>query len=278
VIDQLQIIHSTPANQKEIPLGFDQWKTCLRSIYFGEENSQITHSGVDAYEFILQVICGLHSPMIGETEILAQFKKFLENNPDAITHKISHKLIQDAKTLRTKYLKGYGSQSYGSYTLKESKGFDSIVILGAGSLAQEIVPIIKDFSGEIVIRTRSPEKALPIQEKYPQIIIEKEKQNYNNALAVIAAPIPSNVLEDLLDNNFTKSSVLDMRSVQDGAPLRLKQETYYKTLTEIFSEIEATQKILLLTAKKMKDEIKVLSNRWHNQVQVRPFGWEDLCC
>lgn len=278
MINQLQIVHSSNGDQKDIPPGFTEWKTCLRSIFFGDENLKTTHSGVDAYEFILQVICGLHSPMIGETEILAQFKKFLETNPDVITHKISHKLIQDAKTLRTKYLKSYGSQSYGSYTLKESKGFDSIVLLGAGSLVQEIVPIIKDFSGKIIIRTRSPEKALPIQKKYPQVNIENEKREYSNSLIVIAAPIPSNVLENLIDNQFKDSSVLDMRSIQDGPALALKYHPKYKTLTEIFSEIEATQKVLQLTAKKMKDEIKELSHRWHKQAQVRPFGWEDLCC
>lgn len=278
MINQLQIIHRSHGNQRDIPEGFTEWKTCLRSIFFGDEHSDTTHSGTDAYEFILQVICGLHSPMIGETEILAQFKNFLEKNPNTITRKISNKLIQDAKTLRTKYLKSYGSQSYGSYTLKESKGFDTIVLLGAGSLVQEIVPIIKDFPGKIVIRTRSPEKALPIKEKYPQVQIETEKNQYKNALVVIAAPIPTHVLENLINENFSDSSILDMRSVQDGPALNIHNEFAYKTLTEIFAEIEATQKVLQLTARKMKDEIKELSERWHKQAQMRPFGWEDLCC
>lgn len=280
MINQLQIIHSKHGQDLEVPKDFTEWKTCLRSIYFGNQSTSVTHSGVEAYELLLQIICGLHSPMIGETEILSQFKTFIDLNPNLITHKISHKLIQDAKSLRTTYLKGYGSQSYGSYTLKKSKDKDQIVILGAGSLAQEILPIIRDFEGEIIVKTRSPLKSVELSRKFPQVRIESLElnQEFNNALMVVAAPLPTDTLEAIVKQQLNSSLILDMRSTTDGPRLTNTGCSSYQTLTEIFSEIEKTQKVLALAAAKMKSEIKERSLRWHKQTQVRPFGWEDLCC
>ncbi|MGH9904348.1 MAG: hypothetical protein ACRD8U_02050, partial [Pyrinomonadaceae bacterium] len=57
-----------------------QWETCLRRIVFVPPDqvaaisvirgtsSDIYH-GEDAYRFLLEAICGLHSPLVGETEV-----------------------------------------------------------------------------------------------------------------------------------------------------------------------------------------------------------------
>ncbi|MBK24903.1 MAG: hypothetical protein CME70_12965 [Halobacteriovorax sp.] len=279
MINQLQILHTKPEQTIQLEPGYIEWKTCLRSIFFGKNLSSPTHSGVHAYRFLLEIVCGLHSPLIGETEILCQFKNFIKENPKTITPKISQKIIKDAKYLRTKYLKNYGSQSYGSYALKKSAPHDRIIIFGAGSLAQEILPIIKSSCGEIIIKVRNVAKAIDKFSNYRNIQIESlEKRNQKeNALIIIAAPISSEVLESIIHSNYSSSSILDLRSVRDGRALQIEESYQYKTLKEIFSEIEETQKVLHLTSIKMKEEIKELSNKWNKQAIARPFGWEDLC-
>lgn len=279
MINDLRITHTNQATQAIMPEVSIHWKTCLRSIYF-HSSPTATHTGTDAYEFLLQVICGLHSPMLGETEILSQFKKFLELNPNAIMPKLSNRLIQDAKKLRTQYLKGYGPQSYGSYTLKSSKDHKKkIIILGAGSLAQEIVPIVKDFPGKVIVKSRNLIKAQATFKRYEQVELQALNQNIpeKDALLVIAAPIESKLLEDMINLQYTNCSILDMRSSHDGPALKLEQAAPYKTLQEIFSDIKETSKMLEATSLKMKREIKELALRWNNQMQIRPFGWEDLC-
>lgn len=280
MINQLKILHRAA---KEDPISPDkaytEWKTCLRSIYFHSEGLPTSHKGTEAYEFLLQVICGLKSPMIGETEILAQFKGFIKRYPNAIPEKISNKLIQDAKKMRTKYLKNYGSQSYGSFTLKESKDFEKIVLLGAGALTQEITPIIKDFDGEVLIAARNLDKAQKSFEKYPHVEIStfEELPDCKNSLVVIAAPIASEPLENYINEKFNTSSILDMRSTRDGPALKLKANSSYKSLKEIFNEIESTQERLKEIALKVEVEISELSKSWEQKAQIRPFGWEDLC-
>jgi len=279
VINQLQILHTKPEHDLQLESHHIEWKTCLRSIFFGSDIFSPTHSGTRAYQFLLEIVCGLHSPLIGETEILCQFKNFIKENPKAITPKISQKIIKDAKYLRTKYLKNYGSQSYGSYALKKSAPHDRIIIFGAGSLAQEILPIIKRSCSEITIKVRNVTKAIDKFSNYRNIQIESlEKRNLKeNALVIIAAPMSSEDLESIITSNYSSSSILDLRSVRDGRALQVGQNYQYKTLKEVFSEIEETQKVLHLTSIKMKEEIKELSNKWNKQVIARPFGWEDLC-
>ncbi len=280
MINQLKIHHrSAEEDPKTWDAAYVEWKTCLRSISFHKGNLPSTHSGTEAYEFLLQVICGLKSPMIGETEILAQFKGFLKKNPEVISRKISEKLIQDSKKIRTKYLKNYGSQSYGSFALKESKSLESIVLLGAGALTQDIVPIIKDHPGDIIVMARNLEKAKASFKKYPQVKIKsfEDEFSYKKSLVIVAAPLESIALEELISKNFYQSSILDMRSTRDGPQLKLGTDFLYKSLNEIFSEIEKTQEKLEKICHEIEIEIKELSHKWNKKAQNRPFGWEDLC-
>ncbi len=279
MINQLQILHTGPNGPTKLESNYIEWKTCLRSIFFSGDLPSPTHSGTNAYQFLLEIVCGLHSPLIGETEILCQFKNFIKENPNVMTPKISQKIIKDAKYLRTKYLKNYGSQSYGSYALKKSSSHNSIVIFGAGTLAQEILPIIKNSCEEIVLKVRNVAKTTQNFSHYRNISIEdlKKTKLRENSLVIIAAPIPSAPVEEIINDNFLNSSVIDLRSVRDGRSLELGNDFQYKTLNEVFSEIEETQKVLHLTSIKMKNEIEKLSNDWNKQVIARPFGWEDLC-
>jgi glutamyl-tRNA reductase len=51
-------------------------------------------------------------------------------------------LLVDAKRVRSRHLEGLGSQSYGGMVRQHLKGVPSVIVLGAGQLAEEILPWI----------------------------------------------------------------------------------------------------------------------------------------
>ena len=62
------------------------WRTCVRQVAFVDDPAAIPQ-GVAAwhdeaaYAHLLEVVCGLHSPIVGETEVLHQFKVFADGLP-----------------------------------------------------------------------------------------------------------------------------------------------------------------------------------------------------
>ncbi|MBN8540963.1 MAG: hypothetical protein J0L82_11300 [Deltaproteobacteria bacterium] len=143
-----------------------RWDTCLRTIaIFPEQASGDSTSegseiltGETAYEKLLELICGLHSPLVGETEVFGQFKdavqKFQREN-NSVNEGLSsafrqafrawsNGLLEDAKQIRRNHLQDIGSQSYGSLVRRELRdlGSASIDILGAGRLVADILPWI----------------------------------------------------------------------------------------------------------------------------------------
>src|SRR6184192_2649261 len=112
-----------------------EWQTCLRRILFlhaGDSAAIIESikngelrlptievlSGHDAYRFLLETICGLNSPIVGETAVMGQFKEFLLNAKFPKTswgnflRQLTTNLMIDAKRVRHNHLQGIGSQSY----------------------------------------------------------------------------------------------------------------------------------------------------------------------
>src|SRR5919109_355258 len=87
MINELVIVNLRPNGSEPIPDGFTnlQWQTCLRRIVFlhrseprdfADKPGSQTYFGRDAYQFLLEVICGLHSPLVGENAVMGQFRQF----------------------------------------------------------------------------------------------------------------------------------------------------------------------------------------------------------
>lgn len=134
-------------------------KTCQRSLVVGR--SRLLHEmpctcfefyvGVEAYQFLLEVICGLKSHLLGESEIAAQFKTAYaeyakRGDKDTTLLQILEKLFKDAKEVRSQFLTNLGQQSYASLSrtlLSQRMPEGEVLVLGSGSLAFSLGKLLK---------------------------------------------------------------------------------------------------------------------------------------
>ena len=157
-------------------------KTCQRTLILTHGNELnmsptggLVHGieqirGQLGYQFLLEVICGLKSRLIGENEIVSQFKKAYQNyvcseNKNTELLLILEKLFKDAKAIRSEYLTGISQKTYASITRKEfvqKNKAKEIVILGSGQLAQDLINQFVKYC-DISICARNPEKLKSLQ-------------------------------------------------------------------------------------------------------------------
>src|SRR2546421_8412160 len=211
-----------------------EWHTCLRRILFlhAGDSAAIIESiqngglrlptieifrGHDAYRFLLETICGLNSPIVGETAVMGQFKEFSQHAKFQTTpwgrflRQLTLNLMMDAKGVRTRHLQGLGSQSYGSLVRQEVKGLPAVAVLGAGKLAREILPWL---IGKTKIRVfyRNWQHAKDLLKEYPEIELVQHSDDdagweTEEAGVVIAAPMTADRVAawaSLQSSNFTK--------------------------------------------------------------------------
>src|SRR5215831_13258384 len=191
VIDQLVIVNLRREARDKMPavLNGIEWQTCLRRILFlnAHDNRDIIETvkagnlipptveifpGPEAYAFLLEVICGLNSPIVGETAVMGQFKEFLlhakfpQTPWGTFLRDLCTNLMIDAKRIRHAHLQGLGSQSYGSLVRQNVKGMPAVAVLGSGKLAREILPWL---IGKTKVRVfcRNLKRAEDLLREYP---------------------------------------------------------------------------------------------------------------
>jgi glutamyl-tRNA reductase len=131
-------------------------RTCQRTLVLAFERHPFMHSplpthqllqGQEAYLFLLETICGLKSKLIGENEIVGQFKEAYKiysasTLKDTKLLLILEKLFKDAKDIRTQYLIGISQKTYASLTRKhliQRARASHIVVIGSGQLAEDLI-------------------------------------------------------------------------------------------------------------------------------------------
>lgn len=123
------------------------------------------HVGAEAYGFLLQLASGLESEIAGETEILGQIKQAwreFEATGSAASIALRpwmQRLLQDTKEIRSEYVVGLGSATYGSLVRRLLGGElpGPTLLLGAGQLAETILPFLD--TGAVLVWNRSRERA-----------------------------------------------------------------------------------------------------------------------
>jgi len=263
------------------------WKTCLRQIAFiaegeaipAEEGDEI-YSGKEAFAFLLEIICGLQSPIVGETEIFGQFKTFVgtaletQNSLTLQLRGFFQSLIQTAKSLRAEYLVGLGSQGYGSLVRKLSKHDKAVSLLGSGQLVEEILPwLTKEKSLQVVCR--EPQKARRFVEKYPALKMDSlaSAQEVYSCL-VVAAPLKDEELLHWL-KSYKVQKILDLRGELERP--ELFKDYQFIGLKDVFKNIEENKKDLSQRVVALKELVQRRAQEYFERTLHRPYGWEDLC-
>ena len=305
MIDQLVIVNLRHEAREKIPAVLNglEWQTCLRRILILNANESastiaaLEHGemalptveifrGQQAYRFLLEVICGLNSPIVGETAVMGQFKEFLlsakfpKNHWGSFLRQLATNLMIDAKRIRHNHLQGIGSQSYGSLVRQQVKGIPAVAVLGAGKLAREILPWL---IGKTKVRVfyRSWKHAKDLLESYPEIDLVKysdadARWPQNEAALVIAAPLSAGEVSRWRGmQRATFNKCLNLRGEAASDPVSGDGDVI--KLHELFEALRTERKRLEGHVEAARAEIKQLVQRQSQQAQFRPFGWEDLC-
>jgi glutamyl-tRNA reductase len=299
VLDDLVVIHDHAGAEDDLPTALHsvRWQTCLRRIILLNQAESKTllaparnhpeiYRGKDAYRFLLEVICGLRSPLIGETEVMGQFRDFCSNAKFPPTpwgwflRQIAADLMVDAKRVRHRHLEGLGSQTYGGLVRQQLKGIPTVALIGAGQLAAEIIPWLIG-KAELTLFYRNRHRARALVDEYPQIHLDQftmahAGQDNGETALVIAAPITAHEIENwvgLQARCFVKA--LDLRGEAASDPIQVSFPVV--DLSELFAAVKVDRHRLASHVDAARAEIELAVERQADQAQFRPFGWEDLC-
>jgi glutamyl-tRNA reductase len=240
-----------------------------------------TYFGLEAYRFFLEVVCGLHSPIVGETEVMGQFKDLIDG-ANSIAEPIRSQALRflkqvltDAKNVRQTALRDLGSRTYGSLIRKFIKESPSVTVLGSGKLAEELLPWFKN-GPPVHLLCRNGMRAKSLKKNFPFMTfssLQDFRQPFMGTL-IIAAPMTAYEIETLIGRDLSKlGQVIDLRdsSTEDFLSLPVI------TLEQFFSQIKEVEKDTLLKASKARELVKELAQKVYDAAEHRPFGWEDLC-
>jgi len=277
MLNPLTIVHRRKPKIFAPDSTFPRWETCLRNLAFVSssgsdfgfdvESEDEIYTGAEAYQFLLETICGLQSPIIGETEVFGQFKAFAAQwvliEPGRAP--LVQRLLNDAKTLRYRYLSHLGTQSYGSW-LRKSLLSSRVHVLGAGQLAREVLPYLAK-QGEVRVHARRPTAV-----DFHSDVAAIQKSAFDHGALVVVAPMSSAEIQQWLAGRKPQQ-IFDLRdnSLQD--PIHEQAVP----LHAIFGEIESTRRQLLPLIEKIKVEIRVRAEDLVAHEKLRPLGWDDLC-
>jgi glutamyl-tRNA reductase len=299
VLDDLTILHLRSGVTEELPtpLRSVQWQTCLRKILFlhrADFNPELTTARVDvepytgaaAYRFLLEVVCGLNSPLLGETAVMGQFREFCAeaNLPPTswgwFLRQFMADVLADAKRVRHDHLEGLGSQSYGGLVRQHLARIPLTAVLGSGQLAEEILPWITAKT-QVRLFSRNLNAGEALLSRHAQIQIDQ----FTDAAAlwdeqatalVIAAPLSADQIENWIKLQPVRfSKILDLRGEAATDPLRSSLPVI--ALPQLFATLNRDRGRLDEGAAAARAAIARLAQRQTQQAQFRPFGWEDLC-
>lgn len=191
-------------------------RTCQRTLVLAYEIYPFHHtelpkhelvSGKDAYLFLLETICGLKSKLIGENEIVGQFKEAYKiyaasTLKDTKLLMILEKLFKDAKDIRTQYLIGISQKTYASLTrrhLIQKARAPHVVVVGSGALAEDLINQFKK-KAQVSICARNAHKAQELAALHHLNVIPWENRDSLKEMPFIANTVGTT--EILFDEAF----------------------------------------------------------------------------
>jgi len=260
------------------------WKTCLREVAFINGAGSVA-AGDElvrdeaAYGLLLEILCGLRSPMVGETQVMGQFREFLAglDTEHGWLQQLGQRVLADARRIRERHLRGLGSRSYGSAVRRHLLDCGRVALIGAGALAQEILPFAAD-DGRTVDQWG---RRVPVADGRAGIIFHlidaaaRCPRVEAPAALVVAAPVPSRDVSRVASRYVALRRLIDLRD--DRVAGRLDLQAPVVTLQDLFDEMQDAREAAGAQIAAAKGEIADLSRAFDRRDQLRPFGWDDLC-
>jgi len=280
---EFNVVQSAPGQGRAVAGGV-VWRTCLREIAFVERGTiapapAATFQDEAAYAHLLEVICGLGSPIIGETEVMSQFKAFVAALPSehAAIRAVSERLLADAKVIRARHLVGLGSRSYGSAVRRRVRDCSRVALVGTGMLAGELLPFLQDDGRQLDLWGRRdwlPWDVTGIS--YRRIDADDHATTLaGRATMVVAAPISSAVIGRLRARYAEVVRLVDLRG--EG---RLDPPPPFPsvvTLDDVFAELTAAAQVTNECAASAREAIRRSAHAFVTRAKLNPSGWHDLC-
>ncbi|MGE0634045.1 MAG: hypothetical protein AB7O96_16645 [Pseudobdellovibrionaceae bacterium] len=283
--------------------GFFYWRTCVRSLWIGFVNdhelpqvSELANPfdcliGESAYGFLLEVICGLRSPLIGETEVAGQFRNFYASQDLAQSYfslewkKLFSSLMSDLKWIRSTHLIGLGSQSYGSLARRLLRDHSGITMIGGGHLAQEILPWLSkdhtenaDSSLSCVVRRKDARDTLSVQ--FPRVSFCSFESLFplSNQALIVAAPLAAAEFNKwLAKHDVSLKTIIDLREDSQTDVIHGSKKVTVLTLNDFFQMIQQNKSQLEEKVQQARHAILGRTQERFQEQSIRPFGWDDVC-
>jgi glutamyl-tRNA reductase len=264
------------------------WRTCLREVAFVDETTTATRRSSAgqrleegaAYQLLLEILCGLRSPMLAETQVLGQFKAFLGSIDEehAWIRRIGQRLLTDARDVRTKHLQGLGSRSYGSAVRRDLDDVSHAVVIGTGKLASEVLPFLADDgrsvdqwgradAGDVETLARATYRQLDTVDTAPMV--------HAATAIIVAAPVSGEVIVAVAARYPQLRRVIDLRAELGERPLAVDCEVV--ALQDLFARMHDQHASALPRIDAARKDIAWRTRQYELRDELRPFGWDDLC-
>lgn len=280
---RLALVHR-PRRAAATPLPGTVWATCLREVQFLGETPHTGGDAVvadeDAYALLLEIVCGLRSPLLGETEVQAQFKQFLSSlDPaaDAWLRRLGQRVLADAKQIRAHHLQGFGAHSYGQLALRHTTPAERLVVVGAGALARDVLTHARDATS-IDVWSRQPADDSVVSHVPAHARLIADAPSHAGAFAgatavVVAAPVSGSDLDAIVACYRDVVIVVDLRASDEATAFaRPVPHTRLTDLMARHAEADGLGAIQAASA-----DIRRFARAYAAESQTRPFGWDDLC-
>jgi glutamyl-tRNA reductase len=280
---RLRLIHQSPG-ASPVPSGAILWRTCLREVAFLTEGTDSDErddanapvaTDEEAYTLLLEIVCGLRSPLVGETEVQAQFKAFLASLDrwrDAPLLRLGQRVLADAKVIRQRHLQGFGAHSYGPLVARYVPEGRRVILVGTGALAAEVAGSLTSHRID-----RWGRRAVDDHHVYHLLSAARDRpvESVDPATLVIAAPASQSDLLAVAACYSQVREIIDLRAPDERSAFA--DDAHVATLDDLFVEARSVSTAPVSRLGAARRDISSLGQAYGRRVELHPFGWDDLC-
>ena len=226
----------------------------------------------EAYTLLLEIVCGLRSPLVGETEVQAQFKAFLASLDrwrDAPLFRLGQRVLADAKVIRHRHLQGFGAHSYGPLVARHVPAGRRIILVGTGALAAEAAG---SLTGHTI--DRWGRRAVDDRHVYHLLSAARDRpvESADPATLVIAAPASQADLLAVAACYSQVREIIDLRA--SGERSTFAGDAHVVTLDDLFAEARSAGAAPASRLSAARQDISSFGEAYGRRDKLHPFGWD----